>query len=95
MVANESGSFEAQLKPQMASSRISAHEFQQAAANDPRHVAQIFNLPYRRIAFGNASLLKKPAGWAVPGGFQIRDAAECNSVALRAGETRVVGLRNS
>jgi len=40
-------------------------------------VAQIFNLLYRRIAFGRPWQLREA------GGLQIRDTAECNS-ALRS-----------
>ena len=40
-------------------------------------VAQIFNLPYRRIGFGR-TLEPREAG-----GLQIRDTAECNSALQR------------
>jgi len=45
-------------------------------------VAQICNLPYRRIAFGSASLLARPTELAAPSGLQIRDTAESNSALL-------------
>ena len=47
-----------------------------------RAVAQIYNLLYRRIAFGNAPRHLMPLDAARPSGLQIRDTAECNS-ALR------------
>jgi hypothetical protein len=46
-------------------------------------VAQIWNLLYRRIAFGNTSLYLLPLKPAQRSGLQIRDTAEYNS-ALRA-----------
>jgi hypothetical protein len=45
-------------------------------------VAQICNLPYRRIVFGRASALSMRFELVTRGGLQIRDTAECHS-ALR------------
>src|SRR5262245_15940517 len=47
-------------------------------------VAQICNLPYRRIAFGKALVWSSASVPRSACGFQIRDTAECNS-ALRLG----------
>ena len=46
-------------------------------------VAQIFNLLYRRIAFGSASGFAGAFGPATASGLQIRDTAEYNSALLR------------
>jgi hypothetical protein len=43
-------------------------------------VPQIFNLPYRRIVFGQAlDWHRRPGIFSTPCGLQIRDTAECNS----------------
>ena len=47
-----------------------------------RDAARIFNLPYRRIAFGRASDFAGPPGSATTSGLQIRDTAESNSALL-------------
>jgi len=46
-------------------------------------VAQIFNLLYRRIAFGGASGVAKTSDPSAASGLQIRDTAEYNSALLR------------
>ena len=46
-------------------------------------VAQIFNLLYRRIAFGGAPDVVKSFDPAAASGLQIRDTAEYNSALLR------------
>jgi hypothetical protein len=43
------------------------------------NVAQIFNLLYRRIAFGSASLRPEPFEFSKPSGLKIRDTADCKS----------------
>jgi hypothetical protein len=45
-------------------------------------VAQISNLPYRRIVFGRAPVLPKSSASAAASGLQIRDTAEWNSALL-------------
>ena len=42
----------------------------------------VFNLLYRRIAFGKAPPVRNAQGCPTPCGLKIRDTAECNS-ALR------------
>jgi hypothetical protein len=44
-----------------------------------RRVTQIFNLLYRRIAFGKAPPSASRSLSGTPGGLKIRDTAECNS----------------
>jgi hypothetical protein len=46
-------------------------------------VAQIFNLLYRRIAFGGAPGMGKSSDPSTASGLQIRDTAEYNSALLR------------
>ncbi len=46
-------------------------------------VAQIFNLLYRRIAFGRTRQTRESNRPSPPGGLQIRDTAECNSALPR------------
>ena len=48
-------------------------------------VAQICNLPYRRIVFGTASRRMGPHGLPTISGLQIRDTAESNSALRRHG----------
>jgi hypothetical protein len=60
---------EAERSEGQLSNRIAAAH----ALKRPADVAQIFNLPYRRIAFG------KPFDGRAAGGLKIRDTAECNS----------------
>jgi hypothetical protein len=45
-------------------------------------VAQICNLPYRRIAFCKAREPAEHRDFVTPSGFQIRDTADCKSALL-------------
>jgi len=56
-------------------------------------VAQICNLLYRRIAFGQAAGAAMLSDLVAASGLQIRDTAECSSALLRLWLCRAVSLR--